>query len=909
MSLFNRRARPPEQKAPTMYFKRFHLLVLSLTLFPACTTGSPNEPGHNGESETSSGADEPDTTTTDGSDTTTSGDSSDTTTSDGDSDTTTSSDDTDTGTSDQSDTDGVSTDTDDENTPPEPEVRTISHPGAPLSLSDLETLKTKIDEGRQPWKSGFDLLSEDGKAQHTYIMAGPFETVGRSPDENLWPWRNDMIAIWKLSLMWYFTEDDRYAETARDILLAWATTQTEFSGRESMLDLGDYAYMFVGGADILRGTWPKWSEEDTASVKKYFNDVLMPASNPYGEIQYGAANKGALALVALGLMAIYNDDVEKLDEVVYQTRTLAHIGLRSSNDIGMLGDYLRDQGHSYGQLRSLVMLAEALWKQGIDIYSDLDHRLLAAGEYFARVNELIPTTALPFGTTDRYYTSDVTNRGWRGWGGGNIGLFQVHGAYAVRQGLQTPFIDQRMRWMPVDGDSFMFLKDTDSSTALPPQELSIPATASITTGFTGLDIGGASPTGSATYDADSDTWVVQGAGTDIWKDKDSCFFAYKALHGNSAIIAKVESTQDTSPAAKAGVMIRTDLAEGAPRAWMALTASGNLEQNMQGLVVYGGSNYGNKVLAEGMSSYWVKLERIGNAITGFVSPDGTNWAATNVGRIDAPVPDTVYVGLVVTASSPTDQELTNTSIFSSVQITDGDGAAAISVPLPPAVVLASPGDGSVPLRWQASFGATSYSVHRSTSETGDFITVASDVTGRSYTDETADNGVSYYYAITASNSAGTSELSPLDSATPQRSLVNVATGGEAYDGETLSSDNAAEAFDGNSATEWFHSGVIGTLTYDLGVAQVVEQYTVVSSFDREGRDAKNWEFLASNDNVSWTTLDVQNDQSFVERYELKSYTIESPESYRYYRLNVTANNGDEAFLTLGELGLLAPETE
>ena len=54
-------------------------------------------------------------------------------------------------------------------------------------------------------------------------------------------------------------------------------------------------------------------------------------------------------------------------------------------------------------------------------------------------------------------------------------------------------------------------------------------------------------------------------------------------------------------------------------------------------------------IASSTPSYWVKLERIGNIITGYVSPDGTNWAATDVGRIDAPVPDTIYVGLVVSS--------------------------------------------------------------------------------------------------------------------------------------------------------------------------------------------------------------------------------------------------------------------
>jgi hypothetical protein len=211
----------------------------------------------------------------------------------------------------------------------------FTHPGTPLTLSDLATLKSYVDQGRQPWKSAYDQLKNDSKAKTTYVMAGPYATVSRAPDVNLWPWRNDMVAIWNLSRMWYFTGNPDYAKKAHDILMQWATVQTEFAGRESMLDLGDYAYMFVGGADILRGTWPDWTDTDTATVKAYFANVLIPASNPYGENMFGAANKGALALNALGLMAIFNDDTELLNRVVAQTRTLAHIGLRSSNDIGM----------------------------------------------------------------------------------------------------------------------------------------------------------------------------------------------------------------------------------------------------------------------------------------------------------------------------------------------------------------------------------------------------------------------------------------------------------------------------------------------------------------------------------------------------------------------------------------------
>jgi hypothetical protein len=784
------------------------------------------------------------------------------------------------------------------------QVHAFIHPGAPLTLSNLQTLKTYVDQGKEPWKSGFNQLANSPTSRLSYAgRGGPFAKVSRAPDENLNAWRSDMTAIWDLSRMWYFTRDERYAKTASWLLLGWANTQTEFSGRESMLDLGDYAYQFVGGADILRSTWPGWTEADTATVKKYFKNVLTPAANPYGDSSYGAANKGALALTALGLMAIYDDDADELDKVVYQARTLAHIGLRNSNDLGMLGDYLRDQGHSYGQLKSLTMLAEALWSQGIDIYSDLDDRLLAAGEYFARVNELVPTTALPFGTTDRYYITDVTGHGWNGANGGNIGLNQIYDAYVLRKGLQAPFIAQRRLWMPVDGTSFMFLKESDASKATPPPALPIPSTTSITTGFSNADIGGASPAGVSTYA--NGKWTIQGAGNDIfWGTQDGCHFTYKALAGNSAIIAKVESVQNTSPAAVAGVMMRTSLEQGAPRAWMAVASRGNAEQNMQKLAVYGGANYGTKAfdIASSTPSYWVKLERIGNIITGYVSPDGSNWAATDVGRIDAPVPDTIYVGLVVSSIKGL-----NTSIFSNVQITGGDGGAPSVIPAAPAMLLASPGDGAVPLRWQASFGATSYTVRRATSSGGQYSTVASGVTGSSYTDKSVTNGVTYYYTVTATNSAGTSGGSPADSATPAHPMVNVATGGTASD--SGNTGGARNAFDQNTGSGWFYKGTTGWLQYDLGHTERVQRYVITSAGGLVARDPKDWQFQGSNDGTTWTTLDTQSNQVFAQRLQVTTYAIANPSFYRYYRLDVTANNGDVVFTDLGEFRLLVSKTQ
>jgi hypothetical protein len=303
----------------------------------------------------------------------------------------------------------------------------------------------------------------------------------------------------------------------------------------------------------------------------------------------------------------------------------------------------------------------------------------------------------------------------------------------------------------------------------------------------------------------------------------------------------------------------------------------------------------------------VKLERLGSIITGYVSPDGTNWAATDVGRFDAPVPTTLYVGLVV--CSTTNGTL-NTSTFSNVQITGGNGGAPIVTPAAPAALVASPGEGVVPLRWQSSFGATSYTVKRATTSGGPYSTIASGITTSSYTDTTVTNGTTYYYVVTASNSTGTSGNSPEDSAKPLSPLVNVAVNGTptASANGSSSTEGAAQAFDGTTNTKWFNAnaGTTGWIQCDFGAgnAQTIKRYTVASANDVPGRDPKNWQLQGSNDDSAWTTLDTQSNQTFANRWQTNTYTVASLAAYRYYRLNITANNGDTAGLQLSEFALL-----
>jgi hypothetical protein len=93
--------------------------------------------------------------------------------------------------------------------------------------------------------------------------------------------------------------------------------------------------------------------------------------------------------------------------------------------------------------------------------------------------------------------------------------------------------------------------------------------------------------------------------------------------------------------------------------------------------------------------------------------------------------------------------------------------AAATLPPIPTGLTATPGNNQVALNWNASSGATSYNMKRSTSSGGPHGTIASGVSATSYTDTTAVNGTTYYYVVSAVNSAGESANSAEASATPQ----------------------------------------------------------------------------------------------------------------------------------------------
>lgn len=106
-----------------------------------------------------------------------------------------------------------------------------------------------------------------------------------------------------------------------------------------------------------------------------------------------------------------------------------------------------------------------------------------------------------------------------------------------------------------------------------------------------------------------------------------------------------------------------------------------------------------------------------------------------------------------------------------------------------------------------------------------------------------------------------------------------------------SAGNTAAAIGGGSryvtanTTTWLlYTGVVKTLA---------QSYSITSGNDANSNsfDPKDWTVYASNDSLNWVTLDTKNGQTFNARSETKYYPITNTVFYKYYKLDVTANNG------------------
>ncbi|WP_269522635.1 glycosyl hydrolase [Coraliomargarita parva] len=176
------------------------------------------------------------------------------------------------------------------------------------------------------------------------------------------------------------------------------------------------------------------------------------------------------------------------------------------------------------------------------------------------------------------------------------------------------------------------------------------------TGWQSCDVG---ETGASGWVSGGDTFTLVAAGSDIWGTADSFRSVHQVLTGNGVIVARLTSVSDADPWAKAGLMIRQSLDSGSANAAILITPDNGVQFQSR-------SSAGSATTSQSASATapkWLKLERVGESLSGYVSDDGASWSLVGTATVSLSSP--FYVGL---AGSSHDSTNADAASFTNVSL-------------------------------------------------------------------------------------------------------------------------------------------------------------------------------------------------------------------------------------------------
>jgi len=170
------------------------------------------------------------------------------------------------------------------------------------------------------------------------------------------------------------------------------------------------------------------------------------------------------------------------------------------------------------------------------------------------------------------------------------------------------------------------------------------------------DVGATGTQGSAQQQSTTSGMSVSGAGSDIWGTADSFGFVYQPLRDGS-VAAILSSESNTSPFAKAGVMIRQTLDPGSPHVILDVKPDGGIEfmtRTSQGGVTTFLAAGSAAVTPDGSGvkmNVVLQLARLGGTVSAAYCDLATSSACVQIGQTSFPE-GPALAGLAVTSHDP-----------------------------------------------------------------------------------------------------------------------------------------------------------------------------------------------------------------------------------------------------------------
>ncbi|MDR3309201.1 MAG: alginate lyase family protein [Tannerella sp.] len=331
------------------------------------------------------------------------------------------------------------------------------HPGVIHTKTDIERMRRLVRDKTEPAYGSFLLLKEHKSSQSDYQIEGAFRVISRDGEFRHTKSRMeaDFSAAYRNALMWILTNDEAHARKSLEILTAYADSLTMIpETNDAPLLVGLEGLKIIYSLEILKHTYPQASRQQLAHITRIFTEIFLPVTdNFYARKPYTNGNWGAIVTKTCMAAGIYLDNREMYNRAkdfylhAHDNGTIAHY---IDGETGQIQESGRDQGHSMLGAGALCTVCEIAWKQGDDLYSVLDNRLLKAFEYIAKYNL---GNSVPFTTwtdvTGKYSNwTEISDKGR----GRFIPIFEMaYNHYVNRRGQQMPYTMQVLEQIRPEG--------------------------------------------------------------------------------------------------------------------------------------------------------------------------------------------------------------------------------------------------------------------------------------------------------------------------------------------------------------------------------------------------------------------------------------------------------------------------
>ncbi len=293
------------------------------------------------------------------------------------------------------------------------EAAVFVHPGVLVSKSQLDTARTRVNAGQQPWKGAYDSMRASSYASlsrtpkpRAVVECGP----SSNPNLGCSDEREDALAAYTQSLLWYITRDDRHAQKAIQIMDAWSAVIKDHTNHNARLQTGWAGSSFARAAEIIKHTRGNWAQ--AGRFASMLRTVYLPEISNGGGCTNG--NWELIMMDAAIGIAVHIDDRPAFDKAVsiWRGRVPGYVYLASDGsrpkapstcpskdtqaeivdywqgqsrfETGLAQETCRDFGHTGWGLQAMAHVAETAWHQGVNLYAEAKDRMMQASYFHTR---------------------------------------------------------------------------------------------------------------------------------------------------------------------------------------------------------------------------------------------------------------------------------------------------------------------------------------------------------------------------------------------------------------------------------------------------------------------------------------------------------------------------------------------